>query len=120
MPRYGFALPAMIAATAIISAAAEPPGVVPPAAWRAPPAVWSTLVSPRTLETEIRAQPAPLDAAITSTNPQKNTRMTMTYLAVLFGVVDLYEQPTPWKNDAHAQRDHFTQAARPVNRQRER
>jgi hypothetical protein len=68
---------------------------------------WSKLVSADTLESEIKAQPAAIDAAMKAPNQQKAARMVMTYLAALYGVIYRYDQDVRWKNDSQALRDNF-------------
>ena len=74
-------------------------------------AAWSALISADTLESEIKAQPGEIDAAMKSTNQQKSARMVMTYLATLYGVIFKYDKPdVRWKSDSQALRDTFAKA----------
>jgi hypothetical protein len=71
---------------------------------------WSALVSADTLESEIKAQPGAIDAALKAPNPQKSARMVMTYLAALYGVIYRYDKDVRWKNDSQPLRDSFARA----------
>jgi hypothetical protein len=71
---------------------------------------WSAIVSSDTLESEIKAQPAQIDAAMKSTNQQKAARLVMTYLAALYGVVYRYDKDVRWKDESQALRDNFARA----------
>lgn len=71
---------------------------------------WSAIVSAETLESEIKAQPGQIDAAMKSTNQQKAARLVMTYLAALYGVVYRYDKDVRWKDDSQALRDNFARA----------
>jgi hypothetical protein len=82
----------------------------PAAAGAADGNAWSSLVSAETLESEIKAQPAAIDAAMKSTNQQKAVRLVMTELAALFGVVMKYDKDVRWKEDGQALRDEFAKA----------
>ena len=71
---------------------------------------WSSLVSADTLESEVKAQPSQIDAAMKSTNQQKSARMVMSYLAALYGVIYRYDKDVRWKDDSQALRDNFARA----------
>jgi acyl-CoA reductase-like NAD-dependent aldehyde dehydrogenase len=69
------------------------------------------VVSAATLESEIAAQADAIDAALRLPNPQKSVRRVLTYSAVLFGVVDRYDQAVAFQAEAHAARDTYARAA---------
>jgi hypothetical protein len=72
---------------------------------------WSALVSAETLESEIKAQPTAIDAAMKATDPRKSTRIVTTNLSVLFGVIQKYDKDVRWKAEAQPLRDEFAKAS---------
>jgi hypothetical protein len=72
---------------------------------------WSQLVSAETLESEIKAQPKAIDAAMKATDPRKSTRMVMTNVSAVFGVIQRYDKDVRWKSEAQPMRDEFAKAA---------
>ena len=71
---------------------------------------WSALVSADTLESEIKAQPAHIDAALKAGDPRKAVRMVITHLAALYGVIYRYDGDVRWKADSQPLRDNFARA----------
>jgi hypothetical protein len=71
---------------------------------------WSAIISSDTLESEVKAQPAQIDAAMKSTNQQKAARLVMTYLAAVYGVIYRYDKDVRWKDDSQPLRDNFARA----------
>jgi len=72
---------------------------------------WSALVSAETLEGEVKAQPAAIDAAMKATDPRKSARIVMSHLAAIFGVIQKYDKDVRWKAEAQPLRDSFAKAA---------
>jgi hypothetical protein len=97
-------------ATTIIPSGSQPSGTKP-AENMSDGNAWSALVSAETLESEIKAQPAAIDAAMKAADPRKSARMVMTNLAALFGVIQKYDKDVRWKTDAQSLRDEFAKAA---------
>jgi hypothetical protein len=93
----------------------KPPGPgdapMPPAGGSADGNSWSALVSAETLESEVKAQPKAIDAAMKATDPRKSTRMVMTNVSAVFGVIQKYDKDVRWKTEAQAMRDEFAKAS---------
>ena len=77
---------------------------------------WSSVVSARTLEDEVKSLQIQLQQTITT--PSKfsgggylDVRRMFTELAVLFAVIDQYDRDVRWQQDAALARDRFTRAA---------
>jgi hypothetical protein len=76
---------------------------------------WSQLISPTTLETEVKRCSTSLDAAVTTPSAfksvgYKSARRDFSELAVLFAVVAQYDGDVRWKDVAAGMRDQFAQA----------
>lgn len=76
---------------------------------------WSLAISADTLESEIKAQVAELQTAVKSATEFKggghrNARVSFSYLAVLFGVVNQYDTDVRWKQQSAGLRKMFAQA----------
>ena len=80
------------------------------------PFAWSRLVSPTTIEDEIKSLKTQVDTVVTT--PGKfagqgyiDARQHFTTLALLFAVIGEYDGEVRWKNDATTARDLFAHAA---------
>lgn len=71
---------------------------------------WSSLVSGEALESEIKAQPGQIDAALKAGDPRKAVRMVMTSIAAIYGVIYRYDSDVRWKDNSHGLRDAFARA----------
>ena len=76
---------------------------------------WSHLISPSTLETEIKRLSTSLDAAVTTPSTFKSVgfkppRRDFSELAVLLAVIAQYDGDVRWKDVAAAMRDQFARA----------
>jgi hypothetical protein len=76
---------------------------------------WSHLISPTTLETEVKRCSTSLDAAVTTPSAfksvgYKSARRDFSELAVLFAVIAQYDGDVRWKDVAAGTRDQFARA----------
>ena len=76
---------------------------------------WSKVVTPETLEDEIKAQKLLLDASVTTPGPFKgggnrDARKQFSTLAVMFGIIAEYDGTVRWQKDATGIRDLLAQA----------
>lgn len=82
----------------------------------APAFAWSNLVTPNTLETEVKRLSQSLASTVTTPSQfkgggYKDARRDFSELAVLFAVSDQYDGDARWKDAAAGLRDVFSQAA---------
>lgn len=113
------------ATRAVSRASASPSNPAAPVAAAATPAAatdaaggfaWSKLISPATLEDEVKASVNLVAADLQTPSKFKgggneNTRTNYTELAVLFGVIGQYDGEVRWKDKAAGLRDAFGAAA---------
>ncbi|MCA9161953.1 MAG: cytochrome c [Planctomycetales bacterium] len=82
----------------------------------APTGEWASIISPTTIEDEVKALKLVVDEAVTTPgkfagNDYKTARREFSVLAMLFAIINTYDGDVRWKDQAAASRDVFARTA---------
>lgn len=85
-------------------------------ALRASESGWATLISSTTLEDEVKSLKLKIDQLVTtptsfSGRGHREARISFTLLAVLFTIIEQYEEEVRWRGEAATARRHFARVA---------